>query len=85
VVGATGEVGEEMIATLEQREFPVEKLRLYATKRSAGKTLGYDGRNILVEMLRKDSFTGTDIALFSAGGERSAQRAPLAEVGMCGH
>ena len=83
VVGATGAVGEEMIVTLEQREFPVEKLRLFATERSAGKTLSYDGRNIPVEMLRKDSFTGTDIALFSAGGERSAQWASLAVKSGC--
>jgi len=83
VVGATGAVGEEMIATLEQREFPVEKLRLFATERSAGKTLSFDGRNIPVEMLGTDSFTGIDIALFSAGGERSAQWAPLAVKSGC--
>ena len=51
VVGATGAVGNEMIATLEQRNFPVEKIRLFASERSAGKTLPYNGTDISVESL----------------------------------
>ena len=83
VVGATGAVGEEMIATLEQREFPVEKLRLFASERSAGRTMSFDGRDVPVEQLGKDSFAGIDIALFSAGSERSAQWAPVAVKAGC--
>jgi aspartate-semialdehyde dehydrogenase len=51
VVGATGAVGEEMIATLEQREFPVEKLRLFASERSEGKTLTFRDEEVPVETL----------------------------------
>ncbi len=51
VVGATGAVGNEMIATLEQREFPVGKLRLFASERSEGKSLAFRGKNITVETL----------------------------------
>jgi aspartate-semialdehyde dehydrogenase len=83
VVGATGAVGEEMVATLEQRGFPVESLRLFASERSEGKTLNYDGRDIPVESLRSDSFKGVDLALFSAGSERSAEWAPLAVKSGC--
>jgi aspartate-semialdehyde dehydrogenase len=78
VVGATGAVGEEMIATLEQREFPVGKIRLFASERSEGKTLVFRGEEVPVETLHKNSFQGIDIALFSAGGERSKIWAPVA-------
>jgi aspartate-semialdehyde dehydrogenase len=83
VVGATGAVGEEMIATLEQREFPVEKIRLFASERSEGKALQFDGRDVPVESLKKESFRGVDIALFSAGGQRSAAWAPVAVKSGC--
>ncbi len=83
VVGATGAVGEEMISTLEQREFPVEKLRLFASERSEGRTMSFDGRDFPVETLKTDSFAGVDIALFSAGGERSAHWAPVAVKAGC--
>ncbi|MGO9378171.1 MAG: aspartate-semialdehyde dehydrogenase [Dissulfurispiraceae bacterium] len=78
VVGATGAVGNEMIATLEQREFPVGKLRLFASERSEGKSLAFRGKNITVETLNENSFKGIDIALFSAGAERSKIWAPVA-------
>lgn len=83
VVGATGAVGNEMIATLEQREFPVEKLRLFASERSEGKTLEFEGSEFPVETLKEDSFKGIDIALFSAGGERSKIWAPVAAGSGC--
>ena len=71
VVGATGAVGNEMIATLEQRNFPVGKLRLFASERSEGKKLEFQGNEIPVKALTESSFKGIDIALFSAGAERS--------------
>ena len=83
VVGATGAVGNEMIATLEQRNFPVEKLRLFASERSEGKTLGFQGNEIPVESLNESSFKGIDIALFSAGAERSKIWAPIAAKSGC--
>ena len=83
VVGATGAVGNEMVATLEQREFPVERLRLFASERSEGKTLEFEGSEIPVETLKEDSFRGIDIALFSAGAERSKIWAPVAAQSGC--
>jgi aspartate-semialdehyde dehydrogenase len=83
VVGATGAVGNEMIAVLEQRDFPVERLRLFASERSKGKKLKFKGKEIPVETLGKDSFKGIDIALFSAGAERSKVWAPIAAQSGC--
>ncbi len=78
VVGATGAVGREMIKTLEQRNFPVKKLVALASKRSAGKRLKFKGEEVVVQELRPESFEGVDIALFSAGGDRSKEFAPEA-------
>ncbi|MBI3592883.1 MAG: aspartate-semialdehyde dehydrogenase [Nitrospirae bacterium] len=83
VVGATGAVGNEMIAVLEERKFPVEKLRLFASEKSEGKTLQFEGSEIPVESLSEDSFKGIDIALFSAGAERSKIWAPIAAKSGC--
>lgn len=77
VVGATGAVGNEMIKTLEERAFPIERLRLFASERSEGKIIEFKGKKITVETLKEDSFEGTDIALFSAGAERSKIWAPV--------
>jgi len=78
VVGATGAVGVEMIKVLERRNFPVGKLVLLASARSAGKTLPFHGKPVTVEELTEDSFAGVDIALFSAGSGISRKFAPLA-------
>src|SRR5438477_7874067 len=78
VVGATGAVGMEMIKTLEKRSFPVGKLTLLASARSAGKKLSFRGQPVQVQELTKDSFNGIDIALFSAGGSISKEFAPIA-------
>src|SRR4030042_2166181 len=83
VVGATGAVGKEMITTLEERDFPVKNLRLFASERSEGKKLSYRDREISVETLRENSFEGIDIALFSAGAERSKLWAPVAVRSGC--
>jgi len=78
VVGATGVVGEEMRLVIEERKFPVEKLSLFASGRSAGRVYQFNEEKILVQELKEDSFSGIDIALFSAGDEVSAHFAPLA-------
>ena len=83
VVGATGAVGTEMIATLEQRDFPVGKLRLFASERSVGKKLQFKGADVAVEELSETCFKGIDIALFSAGAERSKIWAPIAAKSGC--
>ena len=71
VVGATGAVGTELIRLLETRAFPVANLRLFASARSAGETLQFKGRYITVEDTATASADGIDIALFSAGADRS--------------
>ncbi len=78
VVGATGAVGQEMLAMLETREFPVRQLRVMASARSAGKTLAWKEQSITVEDLATADFTGVDFALFSAGGGTSLEHAPRA-------
>jgi len=83
VVGATGAVGSEMIETLEQRKFPVGDLSLLASERSAGTSLSFKGRDIVVQVLNKDSFKGIDIGLFSAGGPVSLKFAPIAAASGC--
>ncbi len=78
VVGATGAVGQEMVKTLESRNFPVASLRLLASAKSVGKTVSFMRRDIEVEELQEDSFRDIDIALFSAGGGVSQTFAPIA-------
>jgi len=78
VVGATGVVGRTMIQVLTEREFPVERLRLLASGRSAGRTVTLGNRTYEVEEAVPDAFEGVDIALFSAGGDVSKQLAPEA-------
>ncbi len=81
VVGATGAVGEEMTRILEQRGFPVKKLSLYASHRSAGKEYLFK-ETIRVEEL-KMTHSRIDIALFSGGDEVSKHFAPLANTIRC--
>jgi aspartate-semialdehyde dehydrogenase len=78
VVGATGAVGQEMLSILEERRFPVKSLRLLASKRSVGKTFPFRETSLAVEELKGNSFRGIDIALFSAGADRSKRFAPAA-------
>ncbi len=78
VVGATGAVGQEMLAILQERKFPVKALRLLASKRSVGKSLSFRGERLEVEELTLNAFRGIDIALFSAGADRSKAFAPAA-------
>ncbi|GAB6066644.1 aspartate-semialdehyde dehydrogenase [Aquifex pyrophilus] len=77
IVGATGEVGRTFLKVLEERNFPVDELVLYASERSEGKTLTFRGKEYRVKALNKEnSFKGIDIALFSAGGSTSKEWAP---------
>ena len=78
IVGATGAVGVELIRCLEERRFPLSELRLFASARSAGKTLPFRGQPVAVQELKEDSFRGVDVALFSAGGSTSKRFGPLA-------
>jgi aspartate-semialdehyde dehydrogenase len=78
IIGATGAVGVELIRCLERRRFPLRELRLFASARSAGRTLPFGGESLPVRELTESSFAGVDIALFSAGGGTSKRFAPLA-------
>lgn len=78
VLGATGLVGREMIKTLEERDYPVSKLRALASPRSAGSKIVFRGTEITVEAVSEESFKNIDIALFSAGGSTSKKWAPVA-------
>jgi aspartate-semialdehyde dehydrogenase len=83
VAGATGAVGNQMIACLEERGFPLKSLKLLASQRSVGRTLRFRGDPIPVEELTEKAFDGVDIALFSAGGGPSERFAPAAARAGC--
>lgn len=83
VVGATGAVGRIMITTLEERNFPIERLVLLASPRSIGITFKFKGRIVPVEILTETSFAGLDFALFSAGATVSRKYAPIAVQAGC--
>ncbi len=82
VVGATGQVGNVMRELLDQRNFPLTKIRFLASARSAGKTLPWRGQEIVIEDAETADLSGIDIAIFSAGGATSKALAPkFAEAG----
>ncbi|MCU1590307.1 MAG: asd [Frankiales bacterium] len=76
VVGATGQVGAVMRRLLDERDFPLASLRLFASARSAGSTLPWRGGEIVVEDAASADVSGLDIALFSAGAAASRDQAP---------
>ena len=76
VVGATGQVGAVVLRLLADREFPVAELRLFASARSAGSTLRFGDRDVVVEDASTADPSGLDLAIFSAGGGTSKQLAP---------
>lgn len=78
VVGATGAVGTLIIEMLQQRKFPYQKITFLASKRSAGKSLTFDGRQIVVEELRPESFDGIDLAIASTPDDTAAEFVPEA-------
>ena len=73
ILGATGAVGTELLQLLEERDFPINTLKLLASPRSAGSKIAFKGSDITVEAVSKDAFTGVDIVLASAGGSTSKQ------------
>lgn len=79
IVGSTGAVGEEILKILEQRAFPLSKLRCFSSPRSVGKKVLFQGDEIEVEALSESCFEGVDIALFSAGSSISKEWARVAE------
>ena len=83
IAGVTGAVGEVMLELLAERNFPVGKLSLLASERSAGTRLPFKGKTIMVENLDSFDFSDTHIALFSAGGSVSAKYAPIAASQGC--
>lgn len=82
IVGATGQVGTEVLKILDERKFPISNLRLFASSRSAGTKIQFQGEDITVENIDGANFQGIDIAIFSAGATASKTYAPqFAEVG----
>lgn len=76
ILGATGEVGREMMKILEERAFPLAELKLLASSRSAGKKMTFAGRELTVEEATKDSFAGMDIVLGAASADLAREMAP---------
>ncbi|MFC9326915.1 aspartate-semialdehyde dehydrogenase [Kitasatospora sp. NPDC057015] len=76
IVGATGQVGAVVRGILAERAFPVEQLRLFASARSAGRTLPWQDTEITVEDAATADYSGLDIVIFSAGGSTSKELAP---------
>src|SRR5262249_50601246 len=78
VVGATGVVGSEMLTILAERDFPVADLRAYASPRSEGRRLSYDGREVVCEILRDGCFDGLDFAVIDVDDALALEWAPRA-------
>ena len=83
VAGATGVVGNQMLACLEERDFPIAGIKMLASSRSAGKSLTFRGEQFVVEEMTEKSFQGVDVAFFSAGGSTSKKFAPHAAEAGC--
>ncbi|MFT3810306.1 MAG: aspartate-semialdehyde dehydrogenase [Micropepsaceae bacterium] len=81
VAGATGAVGVELLKCLETRKFPLSKLKLLASRRSAGRTMTFKGEELPVEELTEASLQGVDISLFSAGSAISKQFLAASKAG----
>jgi aspartate-semialdehyde dehydrogenase len=83
VAGATGAVGKEMLEILEERDFPAEKVIPLASSRSAGSRVSFKDTELTVQEMTESSFSGVDLALFSAGGAASEKFAPIAARSGC--
>ncbi|MBO4311473.1 MAG: aspartate-semialdehyde dehydrogenase [Desulfovibrionaceae bacterium] len=83
VVGATGAVGREMLATLYSRKFPAAQVIPFASSRSAGSKVPFGDTELTVRELKEDVFEGIDLAIFSAGGSTSEKFAPHAAAAGC--
>src|SRR5262245_18215408 len=77
VVGATGAAGETTLRILEERKFPVKALRCFASERSVGKTVTFDGEEIPIRRVEPGAFKGVEIAFCSAGSAQSKEYAPI--------
>jgi aspartate-semialdehyde dehydrogenase len=78
ILGATGAVGTELLALLEERNFPLGNLKLLASERSAGQSIKFAGEDLIIEAVTESSFDGIDIVLASAGGSISKKWLPIA-------
>jgi len=78
IMGATGVVGQEMVEILEERKFPIEELHLFASERSAGSTISYGDREIVVRVLKEDVFDGIDLVLGATDSDLSRKFTPHA-------
>lgn len=78
IVGATGLVGRTFLQVIEEYALPVNELKLFASEKSVGKTISFQGKEYRVDALKEGCFTNIDFALFSAGGEVSKMWAPIA-------
>ena len=83
ILGATGAVGEALVEILDERNFPVSKLYLLASERSAGKRILFRGKHIKVQRVDEFDFSQANIGFFSAGGSVSAEYAPKAAAAGC--
>ncbi len=83
VVGATGNVGREMLNILDEREFPVDEIAVLASRRSLGTECTFGERTLKTDDLDKFDFTGWDIALFAIGSDATAKYAPIAAKAGC--
>ena len=78
ILGATGAVGTELLALLEEINFPLGNLKLLASERSAGQSIKFAGKELIIESVTETSFDGVDIVLASAGGSISKKWLPIA-------
>lgn len=78
ILGVSGLVGQELLRLLAERRFPVRKLKILASSRSAGQTVQWNGQTLTIEEAVPDSFAGVDVAFFAASGEVSRDLAPEA-------
>ena len=76
ILGATGSVGREMMKILLERDFPISELHLFASERSAGKVVAWNGRPIQIELAAEDAFEGLDIVLGAAENDVAKRFAP---------
>ncbi|MBF0455809.1 MAG: aspartate-semialdehyde dehydrogenase [Magnetococcales bacterium] len=83
VVGASGNVGREILTILAERDFPVDKVYAVASSRTAGSVIPFKGKDLVVQDLETFDFKGVDIGLFSPGGSVSAKYAPIAAAAGC--
>jgi aspartate-semialdehyde dehydrogenase len=78
IIGATGAVGKELLKVLEKRRFPINELHCFASARSTGKEIVFQGKSVTIEQLTEESFEGIDIAIFSAGSKVAREWVPFA-------